>query len=77
MPAASGSARTQFTHLGLYSQRYGSFAGKTPALVVVGTIAAMCIVEAENRIVRVASESRVALVEAENRIVLVRRPPRG
>jgi hypothetical protein len=36
MPVASGSARTRFTQLGLYSQRYGSFAGKTPAAIILG-----------------------------------------
>lgn len=34
MPVVSGSARTQFTHLGLFSQRYGSFAGKAAAVVL-------------------------------------------
>lgn len=38
MPAASGSARTQFTHLGLFSQRYGSFAGKAEADTFVAAI---------------------------------------
>jgi hypothetical protein len=36
MPVASGSARTRFTQIGLYSQRYGSFSGKTPAAVIPG-----------------------------------------
>lgn len=33
MPVASGTARTRFTQLALYSQRYSSFAGKTAAVV--------------------------------------------
>ena len=33
MPVASGTARTRFTQLALFSQRYGSFAGKTAAAV--------------------------------------------
>lgn len=36
MPVASASARTRFTQLGLYSQRYGSFAGKTAAAAIAG-----------------------------------------
>lgn len=36
MPVPSGGARTRFTHLGLFSQRYGSFAGKAVAAEVPG-----------------------------------------
>lgn len=34
MSTPSSTARTQFSLLGLFSQRYGSFAGKTPAVVI-------------------------------------------
>lgn len=36
MPAASATARTQFTHSALFSRRYLSFAGKAEAVVDVG-----------------------------------------
>ena len=70
MPVASASAVTQFTHLGLFSQRYGSFAGKGAALVEVAD-GEIIYVGADDRTISVAAVDRTVLVEASDRTVLV------
>lgn len=65
MPVASASARTQPTLYGLFSQRYGSFAGKAAAAPAVHPL-----VRFESRISqRVSGQSAIsAMLELESAV---------
>jgi hypothetical protein len=71
MPVASASARTQFTHLGLYTRRYGSFAGKASIALLDPAAGIMCV-PAEDLTMLVKAESTVMDVPAEDLVMLVK-----